>query len=110
MKTAQPASLPPGVSGSGGMTRSTIASIAVASSAVKNCQGPGRSKSGADVGNGVQGVRSRIMDARVNDVVPANQIAAATRNLRRWIMARPVTAENVLDLAWFLSIPPERRT
>src|ERR1700736_4135091 len=41
MKTAQPASLPPGVCGSGGISRSTSASIAAPSSGVKYTHGPG---------------------------------------------------------------------
>src|ERR1700742_1587667 len=101
MKTAHPASLPPGVSGSGGMIRSTIASIALASSEVKNCQGPGRTNSGGDKGNGDHGMRSRMMDARVSDVVPTNQSVADTRNLRRSIMTSPLLKANVTQLNWF---------
>src|SRR5260370_27843067 len=41
MKTAQPASLPPGVCGSGGISRSTRGSIVAASSGVKYTHGPG---------------------------------------------------------------------
>lgn len=43
--------------------------------AVKNCQEPGRSNSGAEDGKGDHGMWSRMVDARVSDVVPANQIA-----------------------------------
>src|SRR5580698_10265393 len=90
MKTAHPASFPPGVSGSGGMIRSTIASIALASSAVKNCQEPGRTESGGDEGKGDHGMRSRMIEARVSDVVPTNQSVADSRNLRRFIMTSPL--------------------
>src|ERR1700750_1710028 len=83
MKTAHPASLPPGVCGSDGMIRSTIASIALASSTVKNFQGPGRSMCGADEGYGAQGTWPWITEARVNDVVPANQNVAEIRKRRR---------------------------
>jgi hypothetical protein len=63
-----------------------MASIALASSAVKNCQGPGRTASGADDGKGDQGIFPRIISARVKDVVPANQSAAEIRKWRRCSM------------------------
>src|SRR6202030_2195630 len=107
IKTAQPASLPPGVAGSGGIMRSTMASIALASSAVKNCQGPGRSAWGADDGNGAHGMWSRMTEARVSDVVPANQIAAETRNLRRCNIAPP---EKRLNFRCFPSWEPSAGT
>ena len=62
--------------------------------------------SGAEDGNGDQGIRSRIIEARVSDVVLANQIADAARNLRRFNMNGPVRwSMNARQAAGF----PERK-
>src|SRR5260370_1253190 len=69
MKTAHPQSLPPGVSGSGGISRSTKASTAAPSSGVKNTHGPGLTAWGGSPANGRQGI----------PVPPAKVRASATR-------------------------------
>jgi hypothetical protein len=56
MKTAHPQSLPPGVSGSGGISRSTKASTAAPSSGEKNTHGPGFAAWGGSPANGRHGI------------------------------------------------------
>ncbi len=55
MKTAQPASLPPSVSGSGGIRRSTSASTAAPSAGSKKIHGPLTNGAGGDPASGRQG-------------------------------------------------------
>src|ERR1700722_3579812 len=83
MNTAHPASLPPGPRLSGGISRSTAASIVAASSAVKNIQGPGRTTPGgvavpASHGRPPARVRAwaRVVQAKTN-------AAAEVSNKRR---------------------------
>src|SRR5438105_15808698 len=56
MKTAHPQSLPPAVSASGGINRSTKASTAAPSSGVKNTHGPGSTACGGSPANGRHGI------------------------------------------------------
>src|SRR5258708_38197257 len=63
MNTAQPASLAPGVSGSGGTSRSPSASTADPSSGEKNSHGPGRTGAGGAPASGAQGMPPAITRA-----------------------------------------------
>jgi hypothetical protein len=55
MKAAQPASLPPGVSGSGGINRSTSASTVAPSAGLKKIQDPLTNGAGGEPASGRQG-------------------------------------------------------
>src|SRR5262245_47714338 len=84
MKTAQPTSLPPGVSGSGGMSRSTSASMAWASSAVKNRHGPVPAAPGGSAEPGLHGSEPLTISAFATSE-PANKAAAVeVRSSRRF--------------------------
>src|SRR5271163_5008124 len=83
MKTAHPQSLPPGVSGSGGIRRSTNASTVAPSSGVKNTHGPGVAAWGGSPANGRHGIpvppaKVRALAARVT-----NSNAVEASNARR---------------------------
>src|SRR5262249_13280577 len=82
MNTAQPASLPPGVCGSGGISRSTSASMAAPSSAVKYTQGPGRTALGGLPAFGAQGKLSFTTPAKTG-VAVSNVIAVVNSRSRR---------------------------
>jgi hypothetical protein len=82
MKTAHPASFPPGVSGSGGMMRSTMASTARPSGPVKKTHGPGLTGTGGLPAFGAQGRRS-AMTAASADKPPSNQNAVPANKCRR---------------------------
>src|SRR5271170_1278442 len=86
MKTAHPASLPPGVSGSGGMRRSTSASTAAPSLASKKIHAPGLTGWGGEPASGRQGSNS----ARPPAAPPISRNAALPSNSRRRSLnARP---------------------
>src|SRR5438132_5718648 len=85
MKTAQPASLPPGVCGSGGISRSTSASTAAPSSGVKYTHGPGRTGVGGAPAFGAQGRLPLTIKARAEVVEKNNHpavVASSSRRLR----------------------------
>src|SRR5665213_1780392 len=82
MKTAQPASLPPGPRSSGGIRRSTAASTKEASSDVKNIQGPGRTNIGGLASPGCHGIPPVRVRARPA-VVPAKSSAAVETSSER---------------------------
>src|ERR1700691_347465 len=88
MKAAQPESLPPAVSGSGGIRRSTRAWTDAASSAVKKCQVLVSIGWGALVAPGVQGSLPENVSARTLETEAANA-APATRTWRRDWPGRP---------------------
>src|SRR5579872_6816670 len=85
MKTAQPASLPPGVFGSGGIRRSTRASTEAASSAVKNSQPPGRTGIGGTPAEGCHGNLPTRMRARAGTSDSRNEAMLPSRTPRRRI-------------------------
>src|SRR5664279_1841830 len=82
MKTAHPASLPPGPRSSGGIRRSTAASISAASSAVKNIHGPGRTSVGGLAAPGSHGRAPFSVRARAT-VEPATSSAAVDASIAR---------------------------
>src|SRR5580693_8244511 len=82
MKTAHPASLPPGPRLSGGISRSTAASITAASSAVKNIHGPGRTTTGGVAVPASHGRPPASVRARAK-VVPTKKNAAAEPSNKR---------------------------
>src|SRR5271169_4861413 len=81
MNTAHPASLPPGPRSSGGIRRSTAASISAASSAVKNIQGPGRTGKGGEAAPASQGIPPEMVRERAP--VPATSRAAVEASNER---------------------------
>ena len=83
IKTAHPQSLPPGVSGSGGINRSTKASTAAPSSGVKNTHGPGLTACGGSPANGRHG--NPLPPANVRALAPraTSSIAVEASNARR---------------------------
>src|SRR5450631_4357421 len=83
MKTAQPASLPPGPRSSGGIRRSTAASISEASSDVKNIHGPGRTSAGGVAVPGSHGMPPLRVRARPALVPATSKAAVETRSERR---------------------------
>src|SRR5215813_6137649 len=76
MKTAQPASLPPGVCGSGGINRSTSASTAAPSSAVKYVHGPGFTAVGGAPAFGSHGKPLWTTPAKTELVEENNNVVA----------------------------------
>src|ERR1700722_18840548 len=82
IKTAQPASLPPGVCGSVGIRRSTRASTALTSSGVKNLQTLGSTGCGGLAAPGAQGILPVTVSARTLELKAASA-APATRTWRR---------------------------
>ena len=82
MNTAHPASLPPGPRLSGGIRRSTTASITAASSAVKNIQGPGSTTTGGVAVPASQGSPPATARACAK-VVPTKKNAAAELSNKR---------------------------
>ena len=80
--SAHPASFPPGPRLSGGIRRSTAASITAASSAVKNIQGPGRTITGGVAVPASHGRLPLRVRARAK-VVPTRTNAAADANNER---------------------------
>src|SRR5580704_6352848 len=83
MKTAQPASLPPGVCGSGGINRSTSASTAAPSSAVKYVQGPGLTSVGGAPAFCSQGKLPWTTPAKTEFVENNNVVAVVSISSRR---------------------------
>src|SRR5262249_16884593 len=83
MNTAQPASLPPGVCGSGGISRSTSASMAAPSSGVKYTQDPGCTAVGGEPAFGAQGKLSFTTPAKTEFVANNNVIAVVSSSSRR---------------------------
>src|SRR5262249_18402332 len=83
MKTAQPASLPPGVCGSGGIRRSTSASTAAPSSGVKYTQGPGGTGVGGLPAFGDQGKLPCTTNADAVVVENMSVIAVLNSSSRR---------------------------
>src|SRR4051794_9189435 len=82
MNTAHPASFPPGVCGSDGMTRSAMASTARPSGPVKKSHGPGFTGTGGLPAFGAHGRRSAMTAARA-DKPATNQIAVLVNKCRR---------------------------
>src|SRR5258708_1892171 len=83
MKTAQPASLPPGVCGSGGISRSTSASIAAPSSGVKYTHGPGRTAVGGVPAFVAHGKLPLTTSARAEVAENSKVMAVVMSNSRR---------------------------
>ena len=83
MKTAHPQSLPPGVSGSGGISRSTKASTAAPSSGVKNTHGPSLAAWGGSPANGRQGNPPPAANVRAPAARATSSIAVEGSNARR---------------------------
>src|SRR5437899_13001738 len=83
MKTAQPASLPPGVCGSGGISRSTSASIAAPSSGVKYTHGPGCTAVGGVPAFVAHGKLPLTTSARAEGAENTKVMAVAMSNARR---------------------------
>src|SRR5262249_25238874 len=83
MKTAHPASLPPGVCGSGGISRSTSASMAPPSSAVKYAQGPGCTGVGGAPAFADQGKLPFTSNAEAEVVENMSEIAVVKSSSRR---------------------------
>src|SRR5438105_2086583 len=101
MNTAQPASLPPGARGSGGISRSTNASTAAPSSGVKNSHGPGRTGVGGEPASGCHGRPPEIRRAQVDDdelkrKVNAELVRSCRRPIRidASVLIRPAPAGN----------------
>src|SRR5215831_8558702 len=84
MKTAHPASLPPGVCGSGGISRSTSASMVTPSSAVKYAQGPGCTGVGGLPAFGAQGKLPFTSNAEAEVVENISVIAVVNSSSRRF--------------------------
>src|SRR6201984_459086 len=82
MKTAQPASLPPGVCGSGGINRSTSASTAAPSSAVKYIHGPGVTAVGGAPASGAHGKLYWTTPAKTEWVENNNVVAVVSISSR----------------------------
>src|SRR5262249_40353953 len=82
MNTAQPASFPPGVSGSGGMMRSAMASIAWPSGPEKKTHGPGFTRMGGLPAFGVHG-RPPVTTAARLDKPPSRKTAVLANKSRR---------------------------
>src|SRR3954452_25147902 len=83
MKTAQPASLPPGPRSSAGISRATAASIKAASSEVKNIHGPGRTGTGGLAVPASQGMPPLKMRARATAVPEKRNAVAEVSRTRR---------------------------
>src|ERR1700757_4914034 len=83
MKTAHPQSLPPGISGSGGISRSTKASMAAPSSGVKNTHGPGLTASGGSPANGRHGIPLPPANVRAPAARATSSNAVEASNARR---------------------------
>src|SRR5262245_30455327 len=83
MKTAHPASLPPGVCGSGGISRSTSASMAAPSSGVKYTQGPGCTGAGGLPAFGDQGKLPFTSNAAAEVVENMSVMAVVKSSSRR---------------------------
>src|SRR5260370_37204278 len=83
MKTAHPQSLPRGVSGSGGISRSTKASTAAPSSGVKNTHGPGLTAWGGSPANGRQGIPVPPAKVRASAARVISSNALEASNARR---------------------------
>src|SRR6266404_6665963 len=95
MKTAQPPSLPPGVCGSGGISRSTSASTAAPSSAVKYTHAPGRTDVGGAPAFGAQGKLPLTIRARAEVVEKHNHTAVVAISSRR---LRPEAVDRCQDV------------
>src|SRR5580692_5615031 len=85
MKTAQPQSLPPGVSRSGGINRSTNASTVAPSSGVKNTHGPGLATCGGSPANGRQGIPAPPGRVRASAARATSSNAVEASNVRRLV-------------------------
>src|SRR5439155_13019472 len=83
MKIAQPASLPPGVCGSGGISRSTSASTAAPSSGVKYTHDPGCTGVGGAPAFGAHGKLPLTIRARAEVVENNNHTAVVASSSRR---------------------------
>src|SRR6516164_6086994 len=86
MNAAHPASLPPVLSSSGGIKRSTAASTREASSAEKNVHGPGRAGIGGDAAPGSHGSPPVMMRAYVAAVLAITSAAVDASRDRREIL------------------------
>src|ERR1700684_4227081 len=84
MKTAQPQSFPPGVSGSGGINRSTKASTAALSSGAKNTHGPGLTAWGGSPPTGRHGnpAPPGKISARAAEAARSMAVEASNARLR----------------------------
>ena len=83
MNTAQPQSFPPGVSGSGGISRSTKASTVSPSCGVKKCQPPGVAGDGGLADPGCHGRAPLITVARAAGDTMHNASAVDPKSCRR---------------------------
>src|SRR5882757_2756680 len=106
MKTAHPASLPPGPRSSRGISRSTVASTSDASSDVKNCQGPGRTGTGGVAVPGRHGMPPLTVRASPEVVLVKKIAALDASNERRDIL----TGEKASIIAMFRIPAFGRRT
>src|SRR5262245_18654410 len=86
MNTAHPASFPPGVSGSGGMIRSAMASIVWPSGPVKKTHGPGFTGMGGLPAFGVHGRPPAIAAARLDKPPSRRTAVLANKSLRLKLM------------------------
>ena len=84
MNTAHPASLPPSVSGSGGIILSARAFTAAPSVLVKNSQGPFAAASGGSPAFRLHG-KCSAMTLACPITGTLSRLAAPTRKLRRWM-------------------------
>src|ERR1700730_15494139 len=98
MKTAQPASLPPGVCGSGGISRATSASTAAPSSGVKYTHAPGRTGVGGAPAFGAQGKLPLTIRARAEVVEKNNHTAVVASSSRRLRSEPDDRRPDVLDV------------
>src|SRR6267142_2472637 len=98
MKTPQPASLPPGVCGSGGISRSTSASMAALSSGVKYTHAPGRTGVGGAPAFGAHGKLPFTVRARAEVVEKHNHTAVVASSSRRLRPAPDDRREDVLGV------------
>src|SRR5215831_6048293 len=112
MKTAHPASLPPGVCGSGGISRSTSASMVTPSSAVKYAQGPGCTGVGGLPAFADQGKLPFTSNAEAEVVENMSEIAVVnsssrrlTRALERDLVLIPSSCRTMVLLAAFRGFP-----
>src|SRR5262245_5033249 len=84
MKTAQPTSLPPGVSGSGGLRRTTSASTALASSSVRSRHGPVPAAMGGSAEPGLPGSEPLTISAFATSELTNKAAAVEVRSSRRF--------------------------
>src|SRR3954452_14756530 len=118
MNTAQPASLPPAPRSSGGISRSTAAWTVAASSAMKNCHGPGRQGLGGFARLGLQGIAPVMIRALAETELTRMEAAEASKARREieiavicflpWIVAEgPRTLQCELPVLLSTPLVPE---